>query len=81
MAIARNTIGATIGHSARNVAVGEGIIMGVGSGGGGDDSKFDLMLRLVYETRADVAVLRAWLVALTIALAVIGVLIVGWGIF
>jgi hypothetical protein len=70
-----DTIGATVGHNARNVTIGKDIMM-VGSGDISDvpdSSKLNEIFRLVYEIRERVSVQRVWLIALTIAVGLVAV--------
>lgn len=76
-----NTIGATVGHQAKHVAIGKDITMvGVGSFSDVPDSnKLDEIYRLVYKISERVSVQRVWLIALTIAVglvALVGLILV-----
>lgn len=70
-----DTVEATIGHRASNVAVGKDIRMSVIGDDVSERDKLDEVYRLVYQVSEKVAVVYTWLVALTIAFAIVGLLL------
>lgn len=72
-----DTIGATVGEAASHVAVGKDIKVSYGASSQSVD-KLDEIYRLLYETRTDVAICKTWLLAMTVGLAVAGVMGLVW---
>lgn len=79
---AGDSITATVGSHAQNVAVGQEIDFRIGASDVSDKDKLSEVYRLVWEIRERVSILRTWLVALTVGvglMALIGLYVMATG--